>query len=87
MITPQANFITEDSLHEYRNHRNGGSKYENRFYKTYRELKKDMKNLLKENIDDAGISVYRSRRGQWGEWFEIWKLDNGEPTIVKEGWS
>jgi hypothetical protein len=87
MITPQAHLMTAHSLHEYRNRRNGGGMYEYRFYKTYRELKKDMKNLLNECIDDDGVSVYRSRRGQWGEWFEVWKLENGEPTIVKQGWS
>jgi hypothetical protein len=83
MITPQAHLVTEDSMHEYRNHRNGGRMYDYRFYKTYRELKRDMKNLLKENIDADGIFVCRSRRGQWGEWTERWKMISGKLGISK----
>lgn len=87
MITPQAHLMTNDSLHEYRNRRNGGSMYEYRFYKTYRELKKDMINLLNECIDADGVSVYRTRKGEWGEWFEVWQFENGKPTIIKQGWN
>jgi hypothetical protein len=35
---------------------------------------------------DDSIFVSRSRRGQWGEWFEHWDLINGEPKITKQGW-
>ena len=53
-------------------------------YKTYRELKEHLKEHLAE-ADDCTASVYRSRRGTWGEWFEIW---NGKihPRIIKQGW-
>jgi hypothetical protein len=83
---PQVIYITSNSSHEYWYNR-AKSQYITKEYKTYAELKKDLPTICKENIDDDGVSVYRSRRGQWGEWFETWKLDNGVPTIVKEGWS
>jgi hypothetical protein len=35
----------------------------------------------------AEVSVFRHRRGEWGEWFENWQFNaEREPTIVKEGW-
>ena len=55
-------------------------------YPTYRELKKNMAKHLKECIEWP-VSVVRSKRGEWGEWFEHWQMENGIPTIVKEGWN
>lgn len=71
-ITPQAH------LH------NLGQKTKFEHYKTYKELKKDLPKLIKENEE---VVVYRSRRGEWGEWFEYWTLTDGKPTISKQGWS
>ena len=56
-------------------------------FKTYRELKKKLPELIKENDDPEGLFVLRTRRGEWGEWFERWKLINGKPEIIREGWS
>ena len=56
-------------------------------YDTYRELKKDLPELIKKDNDPDGLFVLRSKRGAWGEYFERWKMINGKPTIVKEGWS
>jgi hypothetical protein len=43
--------------------------------------------ILEDSIDEY-VSVYRSKRGEWGEWFEHWQLDsNGKPVIIKQGWS
>ena len=36
---------------------------------TYRELKKNMKLLLQRSNDNE-VFVSRSKRGEWGEWFE-----------------
>ena len=56
-------------------------------YKRYSDLKKDLTKMCEENIDADGVGVYRSRRGEWGEWSEHWDLnDKGKPIIVKEGW-
>lgn len=70
-----------------RDHRNGNSKYpfiENR-YKTYKELKRDIKSALENSIDNE-VEVIRSRRGEWGEWFERWSIVEGKPKIIKQTW-
>lgn len=54
-------------------------------YRTYRDLKKDLKQQLTESVDNTA-HVARSKRGQGWEWFEIWKLVSGKPHLVKEGW-
>jgi hypothetical protein len=55
-------------------------------YNTYAELKKDLPNLIKLDDDPEGLFVLRSRRGEWGEWFERWKMVDGKPKIIKQGW-
>lgn len=54
-------------------------------FATYEQVKKEMKYLLKVS-DDNEVSVYRHRRGEWGEWFEKWAMINGKPKIYKQGW-
>lgn len=84
---PQVTFTTRESLHEYRNDYSGRKKsYVCIRYKTYRELLKNIKQHCIDNIDADGVSVSRSRRGEWGEWFEIWKYEGGKAVKVKEGW-
>jgi len=88
---PQVSYETKESLNNYYN----SSQYSKpkikrgitKHFKTYSELLKNIKGFCEENIDEDGVFVVRSRRGQWGEWCERWKLVNGKPTIVKEGWS
>jgi hypothetical protein len=83
---PQVSFVTRES---YINHRyNLATPYVIKTFNTYIELKKELGEILKEHLEyaDEPISVYRSRRGEWGEWFEKWDLVNGKPTIVKQGW-
>jgi len=55
------------------------------FFPTYRKLKGKMKELLEKNHEKT-ITVSRSRRGEWGEWYEIWELRDDKPAIVKKGW-
>lgn len=71
-------------------------------YPTYRDLVKDMKQILNNflnnrhkdwdfyNLGSRGrqdyVSVYRSKRGEWGQWFEHWKLVDMKPVKIKEGW-
>ena len=74
-ITPQ--------IHKYYEGRLMG--YEH--YKTYHNhLKPDIKRLL-NTYDCDEVFVVRERRGEWGEWTETWKLQNGKPAIVEQGWS
>jgi hypothetical protein len=54
-------------------------------FPTYTELKKKLKELIGE-CPDKELTVFRSRRGEWGEWFEKWIMSNGKPKIIKEGW-
>jgi len=83
---PQITIITEESKRDYESSFRKGSPYKHIRYKTYAELKKNLKKHLEESIEFP-ISVNRSRRGEWGEWFEHWVLVNGKPTIIKEGWN
>lgn len=82
---PQITVITSESNRDYRNGYNRKSPYVVIQYKTYKELRKNIFTHLSENLE-AQVSVCRSKRGQWGEWFENWKLVDGKATIVKEGW-
>ena len=41
---------------------------------------------LMENSYDDEVHVSRTKRGEWGEWFETWGISNGKPTIIKQGW-
>jgi hypothetical protein len=55
-------------------------------FPTYAEVKRRMKEFLEE-ADDDGVTVYRHRRGEWGEWFEVWGFNHKrKPVIVKQGW-
>lgn len=54
-------------------------------FPTYSEVKKRMRYLL-EVSDNNEVSVYRHRRGEWGEWYEKWVMINGKPKIFEEGW-
>ena len=83
---PQVTFTTRESMHDYRYNRRG-SQYVVKSFKTYRELKKHIKDILEDSID-VYVSVVRSKRGQWGEWFEHWQLnDSRKPVIIKQGWN
>ena len=61
-------------------------------FNTYAELKRNLKGYLEQNTQNhngynSAIAVFRSRRGEFGEWFEHWVLgDNGKPKIIKSGW-
>ena len=57
-----------------------------REYPTYRGLVKDLPNLFKELNGTDTIHITRQLRGQWGQRFEYWKMIDGKPSIVKEGW-
>ena len=83
---PQITFKTDESVREYRN---GMRKSENivLVFPTYRKLKYSLKAILNKS-EFGHASVVRSKRGEWGEWFEHWTLlDNGKCSIGKEGWN
>jgi len=83
---PQIQFKTDDSVRDYRN---GKRKSENitLVFDKYSTLKSKIKAILNESQFGHAF-VVRSRRGEWGEWFENWYMDDsGKPMIKNEGWS
>lgn len=59
--------------------------HDTRTFDTYSELKKNLAFLLQEDRENI-VTVYRTRRGEWGEWFEKWGLLDDKPVLLKEGW-
>jgi hypothetical protein len=50
----------------------------------------ELKKHIKEHLDiciETHVTVYRTTRGEWGEWFEHWVLDDGKPVISNQGWN
>lgn len=82
---PQITVITQETNRDYHNNINVKSPYKAIQYKTYRELRKNLMQHLLENLENQ-VAVSRTKRGEWGEWFENWKLIDGKPQIVKQGW-
>lgn len=56
-----------------------------RTFNTHKELKRNLLQALQDSYDHE-VSVSRSRRGNWGKWFETWELNNGNPRIIRQGW-
>ena len=54
-------------------------------FPTYRELKQKLVSTMKKYSVNE-VTVSRSRRGEWGEWFENWSLHGEVLVIDKEGW-
>lgn len=54
-------------------------------FSTYKELIKNLPKFIRDN-EDKEIHVFRQRRGEWGEWFEIWEMNGDKLVKVKEGW-
>jgi len=59
--------------------------HDTREFKTYKELRKNLLSMLREDQENI-VTVYRQRRGTWGEWFEKYGLLNGRPVLLKQGW-
>ena len=52
---------------------------------TYAEVKQRMNAFMQDSFDE-NVNVYRSRRGEWGEWFEHWSKVGSKAKIHKQGW-
>lgn len=82
---PQVSYTTQQSIIEYRNSMRKSSTI-TKVYPTYRQLVSDIPSIIEDSIDGIAY-VSRSRRGEWGEWFERWEENSfGKPSIVKQGW-
>ena len=64
---------------------NGRGDNFNKYFRTYKEVKRKMTEFIEASYDGQ-VNVYRSRRGEWGEWFEHWEKIGKKKVIVKEGW-
>lgn len=54
-------------------------------YQNITELRKKLKTMLEDSQGE--LTVYRHRRGEWGEWFETYEFNHKrKPVIVKSGW-
>jgi hypothetical protein len=82
---PCLTYQTRDSINEYRSS-SRKSQYIHKSFPTYTELKKNLKAILEESIEDS-VHVCRSKRGEWGEWNEYWSLVNGKLVKHDKGWS
>ncbi len=51
----------------------------------YRKVLKNIRKYLEMSSTNK-VTVTRYRRGQFGEWFEWWRMVDGRPEIVWEGW-
>ena len=58
-----------------------------RVFDTYAELRKSMGSMMRDSIDQK-LTVTRTRRGEWGQWFEVWEWNSyaKKNVITKQGW-
>ena len=58
-----------------------------RVFDTYTKLRGAMRTMMSDSLDNT-IDVIRTRRGEWGEWFERWSIneDNNKLVKIKETW-
>lgn len=56
-------------------------------FDTYAELRKSMRRMLGESADGQ-VGVTRTRRGDWGQWFERWAINEATNKLekIKETW-
>jgi hypothetical protein len=81
---PEVRIITEETKRDYYN---GQSKsaFKTVQYPTYRELRMNLRKHLEVNLEPT-VGVYRSRRGELGEWFVHWCISGYKVRLIKEGW-
>ena len=71
---------------------NEKKKHVSQSYKTIQELRKNLKSIFEDalpwRVDYYGstVNITRYRRGEWGEWFEIWEKSDNKIRRVKQGW-
>lgn len=54
-------------------------------FPTYRDFLKKLKQVS-VGTGSWSVTVIRYKRGEWGEWFENWRCENGKLFIEKKGW-
>lgn len=58
-----------------------------RVFDNYRLLRKAMKAMMSDSVDNI-VDVTRTRRGEWGQWFERWAINEATNKLekIKETW-
>ena len=60
---------------------------ERRVFPTYAKLRGAMKAMMSDSVDNV-VDVTRTRRGEWGQWFERWAINEQTNKLekIKETW-
>lgn len=68
-------------------YRNQDGKDVDRTFSTYAKLRQAMKALMDDSVNDV-VRVTRTRRGEWGQWYEVWERNQYTNKIekIKETW-
>lgn len=68
-------------------YRNQEGKNVDKTFPTYIKLRRAMKAMMSDSIDNV-IDVTRTRRGEWGQWFERWAINEQTNKLekIKETW-
>lgn len=68
-------------------YRNQEGKDVDKTFLTYAKLRSAMKAMMNDSIDNI-VDVTRTRRGEWGQWFERWSINenNNKLKKIKETW-
>jgi hypothetical protein len=58
-----------------------------RVFDNYRLLRSAMKAMMSDSKDNV-VEVTRTRRGEWGQWFERWAINEATNKLekIKETW-
>jgi hypothetical protein len=58
-----------------------------RTFDSYGALRKAMKEMMNDSVDNV-VDVTRTRRGEWGQWFERWAINEttNKLEIIKQTW-
>jgi hypothetical protein len=54
-------------------------------FRSYQELKKELRQIMREHFVSEA-TVHRSKKGEWGEWFEVWGANGKRLKKISEGW-
>ena len=66
---------------------NRDGKHVSKVFPTYAKLRRAMKTMMSDSIDNI-VGVTRTRRGEWGQWFERWAINEQTNKLekIKETW-
>jgi hypothetical protein len=54
-------------------------------FPTYRDFIRKLKQVS-VGTGSWSVTLIRYKRGEWGEWFENWRCEDGKLSIERQGW-